>query len=54
MEYDNLVSKNQRPRSTFVGKNGSVQLVHEEEVAYCKKTTKKMPIINFDIHTNSF
>ena len=40
MEYDNLVSKNQRPRSTFVGKNGSVQLVHEEEVAYCKKTTK--------------
>ena len=41
MEYDNLVSKNQRPRSTFVGKNGSVQLVHEEEVAYCKKTTTK-------------
>ena len=41
MEYDNLVSKNQRPRSTFVGKNGSVQLVHEEEVAYCKKKQQK-------------
>ena len=37
MEYDNSISKNQRPRSTFVGKNGSVQLVHEEELAYCKQ-----------------
>ena len=36
MNYEDLVSKAQGPKNTFVGKNGSVQLLNEEEFMHSK------------------